>query len=327
MIRSRYILLLGATLLLVSLSAAPARAAAQVKNVDLATVADLPSDLKFTDGIVYKTVGDKKLKMTIFWPKTPKFQKQPFVLFIHGGAWAHGNRFMVKWRNLVDIVRQLNAAGVVVASTDYRLTDEKDGDGPTVNDCVTDCKDALRFLIKNASKYHLDTDRIGTLGNSAGGHLSLMTGLAPDSDFLGDPALAGYHGRIVCVAAHYPLVSLVTPSILKNSNFDNPKRFIPVLGGPLEKHIDLAKKLSPILDLRAGDPPLFLAQGTSDTTLSDQNVIQMAAAARQHNIPTTLLLVKGAGHGFGGDKIDPPLPVIMKETSDFLLKYLLPGAK
>jgi dipeptidyl aminopeptidase/acylaminoacyl peptidase len=115
--------------------------------------------------------------------------------------------------------------------------------------------------------------------------------------------------------------------VLKGSNFDNPKRFIPVLGGPLEKHMDLAKKLSPILYLHAGDPPLFLAQGTNDVVLSDQNVIQMAAAARKDGIPTTLLLVKGAGHGFGGDKIDPPLPEVLKETSDFLLKYLLPGAK
>jgi len=49
-----------------------------------------------------------------------------------------------------------------------------------------DCKDAERFLIKNAEKYGLDTKRVGVWGGSAGGHLSLMTALGPAKNCPGD---------------------------------------------------------------------------------------------------------------------------------------------
>ncbi len=40
---------------------------------------------------------------------------------------------------------------------------------------------AVRFIRFHAKDYHIDPDRIGITGGSAGGHLSLMQGTAGDT--------------------------------------------------------------------------------------------------------------------------------------------------
>ena len=43
---------------------------------------------------------------------------------------------------------------------------------------LEDCKCAVRWLRAHAQDYHLDADHIGAFGNSAGGHLALLIGMA-----------------------------------------------------------------------------------------------------------------------------------------------------
>lgn len=46
---------------------------------------------------------------------------------------------------------------------------------------VEDSRCALRWVYKNAKPYNFDLTKIVTTGNSAGGHLALVTGLLPAS--------------------------------------------------------------------------------------------------------------------------------------------------
>ena len=140
-------------------------------------------------------------------------------------------------RDLVNVIRQLNQNGIACVSIEYRLAN---GGKATAYDSAADCKDAIRFLAKNAEKYHLDPGRIGVFGSSAGGNLCLVTALGDDKDYPCDPALNGSGARIRCVAAYYPLTSFVNPEVLKGSNFERPERFVPILGGNLED-----KRISP----------------------------------------------------------------------------------
>src|SRR5215472_7725273 len=54
----------------------------------------------------------------------------------------------------------------------------------TIPEIITDLNRAVRFIRFHAKDYHIDPDRIGIVGASAGGHLSLMQGTAGDT---GDP--------------------------------------------------------------------------------------------------------------------------------------------
>jgi acetyl esterase/lipase len=288
------------------------------------TLAKIPKDMKVEDNVVYKTVNGQDLKLTVFYPKVRKFEKAPLLVYIHGGGWVQGNRFVVEMSGGVDVVRQLNDAGVVCVTIEYRLVN---GKSVVAMDSEADCRDAVHFMVENAARFGIDPQHIATMGGSAGGHLSLVTALGDDKDYPCDPELAKYPGKIVAEAADFPLVSLVDPSLFKGSNFERPGPLNGLLGGPLDEHRDAAEKLSPTLLLKPGSPAIFVAHGDHDHTLNVANAYALAKACQEKGVPVELLIVKNADHGFNGKNMDPPLDEISRRTAVFLLKYLLPGAR
>lgn len=283
--------------------------------------ARLPADLKAVKAIGFKTVGETSLDMMLLQPTQKKWEKAPVVVFIHGGGFGGGDKFHILRRDALGVARGLTQRGVAFASIEYRLAS---GGAATVNDSVADCKDAVHFLVQHAAEYDLDPARIGTFGESAGGNLTLTTALGADADYPCDSGLAGAAARIRCVAAYYGPVSFTDPLLTKGSNFEHPQRLVSILGGPLEEHRDLAKRLSPIELLRPESPPIFLAHGDADKVIGVQNSIAMRDAAQAKGVPVELIISKGAGHGFGGESIDPTIEEINRRTVEFFLKYLSP---
>jgi len=288
------------------------------------TIAKIPKDMKVEDNVVYKTVNGQDLKLTVFYPTIKKFEKAPLLVYIHGGGWSHGNRFVVEMSGGVDVVRQLNDAGVVCITIEYRLLDGKD---IHAMDSEADCRDAIHFMVKNAARFGIDPNRIATMGGSAGGHLSLVTALGDDKDYPCDPDLAKYPGKVLAEVADFPLVSLVDPELFKGSNFVYHGPLEGLIGGPLDKHRDAAEKLSPMLLLKHDSPAIFLAHGDHDHILNVANSYALAKACQEKGVPVELLVAKNADHGFGGTNVEPPLDEISRRTAAFLLKYLLTGAK
>ena len=64
---------------------------------------------------------------------------------------------------------------LAVFSIEYRLGHE--GGFP---ENIRDCRNAIRFIRKNAERFHIDPERIAVTGGSAGGHLSLMVAMVPE---------------------------------------------------------------------------------------------------------------------------------------------------
>jgi acetyl esterase/lipase len=255
----------------------------------------------------------------IFSPAEKKFEKSPLVVYIHGGGWGNGDKFRVLRHDILPVIHELTKQGVTCATIEYRLAN---GGASTVFDSAADCKDAIRFLVKNAEKYGLDPDRIGTIGSSAGGHLTLVTALGDDRDYPCDPSLDGPPGNIRCVAAFYPLVSLTDPEVKKGSNFERPERLVPILGGKLADKGEVARKLSPLDLVRAGSPAIFLAHGDQDPALSFHNSIKMRDAAMAKGVPVECIIAKGAAHGLSGESIEPPVTEIDQRCVAFFMKYL-----
>lgn len=87
----------------------------------------------------------------------------PTVVYLHGGGWVLGN---VETHDT--LCRHFaNAGKVLVVSVDYRLSPEHAFPGP-----LEDCQEVLEHLVKEASTYGVDSDRLGVAGDSAGGNLS-----------------------------------------------------------------------------------------------------------------------------------------------------------
>src|SRR6266849_9337967 len=73
--------------------------------------------------------------------------------------------------------------GYALFAIDYRL-----GKAGTYPRSVYDVKAAIQFVRAKAADLGVDPERIGLMGDSAGGHLAALVGLAPDQ------FTAEYHG-------------------------------------------------------------------------------------------------------------------------------------
>ena len=274
---------------------------------------------EYEKDIVYKTIGRKKLDLGYFKPKNLKAgDKAPWMLFVHGGGWRGGNKYNVLRSAFAGTLKQLTESGVACFTVKYRLTRNHS----TAFDSVVDCKDAARFLVKNAEAYNLDPDRYGAWGGSAGGHLSLMTALGKDEDFLGEPTLADLALHFKCVASYFPLTSLVNPDVLAGSKFEDPSVLHHVLDGTFAEKPELARLLSPVEYLTKTSPPILLLHGEKDSTLSIKNSLHMMEIAKQKEADVKLLTVKNAGHSFHGKRISPSMEEINETSAKFMISRL-----
>jgi acetyl esterase/lipase len=276
-------------------------------------------EFNYQKDIVYKIVDGDTLDMIIFFPKDKKEPKIPVMLYTHGGGWGGGNKLNIIGAPFLGTLKTLLNNGIACATIEYRLT--RVGISTAV-DCVSDCKDAARFLMKNAGKYGFDVERMGVWGGSAGGHLSLMTALADNNEFKGDESLRNYSPNFLCVVSYYPLTSFVNPENLIGSNFEKPERFIPILGGLLADKQDLARKLSPVEWINKNSTPVFLLHGEEDKVLPIQQSIYLMEVGKAREADIQLLRVKNAGHSFNGENISPSMDEINKIAAEFIIEKL-----
>src|SRR5688500_17240366 len=102
--------------------------------------------------------SDRTEKLDLYLPAEPAAGKlSPALVWIHGGGWTGGTKNEARAKNVCSTLAE---AGYVAVSIDYRLGD---GAWPTN---LHDCKNAVRYLRANATKFRLDPNRIAVAGGS-----------------------------------------------------------------------------------------------------------------------------------------------------------------
>jgi acetyl esterase/lipase len=152
--------------LLAGASAPPARGAEAAKNFAVRAV----KDVTYYDGPDHHKV---KHKLDLFLPKGVK--DFPVLLFVHGGAWLHGDKNFFGFYSALGTT--LAGQGIGVAVTNYRLS-------PLVKhpEHIKDVARAFAWTYKNIARYGGQRDRLFVCGHSAGGHLVAL--LAADERYL-----------------------------------------------------------------------------------------------------------------------------------------------
>ncbi len=159
-----------------------------------------------------------------------------------------------------------------------------------VPDAYADVSLAIRHIKLHASDYGVDADRIGVMGGSAGGHLSLMLGMtSDDGDTRADEAVLQQDNHIAAVVAYFPPVDL-RPIVGPNDRF-------PALNFSEDK----AASISPILHADRSDPPTLLIHGDADTLVPISNSEIMHAEFEKQGVVSEFITIPGAGHGFRGE--------------------------
>src|SRR5437762_7696990 len=138
----------------------------EAKKAEIQIVRDIP----YYEGADADKV---KHKLDLFLPKGQK--EFPVVLFVHGGAWLHGDKSFLGIYSAVGMFFARHGIGAVV--TNYRLS-------PAVQhpEHVKDVARAFAWTYKNIDKYGGRADQIFVCGHSAGAHLVSL--LATDETYL-----------------------------------------------------------------------------------------------------------------------------------------------
>ena len=109
--------------------------------------------------------------------KDPSGKLRPAIVVIHGGGWIEGDKssFSSQERPVPGNIIDFAALGFVAVTINYRLSSE--APYPAALD---DCRSAVRWLRAHAEEYGIDPNHIGAYGNSAGGHLAMLLGMAAE---------------------------------------------------------------------------------------------------------------------------------------------------
>lgn len=110
--------------------------------------------------------GPHERNVLDFW-QAPQKDPAPLAIHIHGGAFRAGSKEGLR----ADVLRELLAAGVAVASINYRYVPQD-----PLPAAHHDARRALQFLRSHAADWYIDKSRVAAFGGSAGAQLSLYLG-------------------------------------------------------------------------------------------------------------------------------------------------------
>ncbi|MGV3605508.1 MAG: alpha/beta hydrolase fold domain-containing protein [Planctomycetaceae bacterium] len=247
----------------------------------------VPDSVIWEEGIEYSNPEGAHLQLNMARPKTGD-GPFPAVLCIHGGGFRAGKR-----DSYDGLCVTLAERGYVAVTITYRLAPQHKFPA-----AVHDSKAAVRWLRANAAKYHINPDRIGVTGGSAGGHLAQFLGVTANvPQFEGNGGNADQPSHVACV------VNVYGPSDFTKSygKSVDAHEVLPLwFGGNLETHRNLHIQGSPLYWVTPNAAPTLCIHGTEDKYVAHEQAVWIVDKMKAATVDAELLTLEGAGHGFKG---------------------------
>ncbi|MBE0591956.1 MAG: alpha/beta hydrolase [Gemmatimonadales bacterium] len=231
--------------------------------------------------IVYETASNYQARLDVYRPRTAE-GRAPTLIYIHGGGWVEGR----KEAQLPRLMPYL-AAGWAVVNVEYRLADVA-----LAPAAVEDCRCALRWVRLNAEEYGFDTTRLVVTGHSAGGHLSLTTGMLPASAGLDRQCDGTADMPVAAIVNWYGITDVV-------DLLDGPNRksyAVQWLSSMPDRNA-IAERVSPLTYVRAGTPPVITIHGDADGVVPYTHAVRLHRALDAAGVPNKLVTIPGGRHG------------------------------
>ncbi len=275
----KHVKVIGAAAL-VAAAAGASVSSAQTAVDPTALAATLSTQYRVTPNITYITASNTELKLD-FYQASRATAAVPTLVFFHGG----GYRLQAKKEASILSLLPYLQMGWNVANVEYRSSAVAHAPA-----AAEDARCAVRWVMQNAKEYKVDVDRIVLSGQSAGGHLALLTAVASDAAGL-DNQCPGEALKVAAVVNWYGITDF---SVLMN----DPSRTYAISWlGAQPNRKDIATLVSPLTYARAGLPPIITVQGDGDPTVPyDQNV-RLHEALKKNNVPNELVTISAKTHG------------------------------
>ncbi len=176
---------------------------------------------------------------------------------------------------------------------------------------LEDVERAVRFVRHHATRWGIDPDRIGGVGGSSGGHLTLLLGLRDSPERTNDPDPINLES-----AKLQAIVPWAPPTDLMLSNSTYVSGTLASLFGMRLMARDPKtspqflkyRDASPIQHVSRDDPPTLLIHGDADIGVPIRHSEILQEKLRDAGVPVELLVIPDGGHGalFPGMAADAP---------------------
>jgi len=278
---------LGAVVLVLGGTSAPARAQAAESHYD--HLVRLSNTYQVNLDVTYRTINNWDATLDIIRPRQTS-TPTPAVLFFHGGGWTGGSKD-------AGLLAALPYAemGYAVINVAYRLSSVS-----LAPAAVEDARCALRWVYRNAKQYNIDLNRLVLTGQSAGGHLALITGMLTEDVGLdlgcpGDRGAGPFNTDPLKVAA---IVNWYGITDVREMLAGPNRRAYAVmwLGGQPNRE-QIATQVSPLTYVRPGLPPVITIHGDADPTVPYTQAQRLHDALQKAGVTHQLVTVPKGGHG------------------------------
>jgi len=234
------------------------------------TYTDILNSHKADIDVFYKTVGNLKIPLQVFFPDNfDECQKYKTVIAIHGGGWHSLKETPKSWNggwmaNTAKYYAQKGYVGIVFSYRDLNF-----GTNADVGDLLEDCRDAMKYIAESFS--FADRENIVLMGDSAGGHLALCMAMnLPD----GEKSLL----RACKIIAYNPITDCV------NSKWNYCA--------------EDKEKYSPMHNIKSIDSEILVMHGTADEAVDIADSRNFADEMKSAGNNISLIELAGAKHAF-----------------------------
>lgn len=171
----------------------------------------------------------------------------------------------------------------------------------SIPECIGHAQLAVRYLREQAARFRIDPGRLGAIGDSAGGHLSLLVGgpaagdaqvsavvaFFPPVDFL------NWSGPGTKMLGEHPLVPL--HGAFRFHRLDEARSLFEPITDAAERE-RIAREISPITHVQAGAAPTLIVVGDADEFIPPQQSIMLAERLTAAGATAQLIMRPGGGH-------------------------------
>ena len=209
--------------------------------------------------------------------------KVPAMVWVHGGPGGQTRQgfssliqYMVNQGYAVLAVNNRGTSGY--GKTFYQMDDKNHGEKD-----LQDCIEGKNWL---AGQTEIDGDKIGIIGGSYGGYMTMAALTYTPEEFAVGVNLFGVTNWMRTLKSIPPYWESFRESLYKE------------LGDPYSADSTRLKRISPLFHTDKVTKPLIVLQGAQDPRVLQVESDEIVAGVRKNNVPVEYVLFEDEGHGF-----------------------------